>query len=716
MICHKSHIGRPWIRELLLRYGAAKSRQRPVAAQVTECVLPENWTKEAEHEPAAVVQVSDPKYYIKAVVTKGAKRDLEHEEENYTFSDIKNKIVILRKFNVLLRLELELEDCEFYLVVQELKILPAETDFSEACSCNLDPAVQKKLREFWQSHVNNMTEQKGSFSGLCLSNLIAAVEDEDNSLKNAVEFCLDLTDGSKASTSTSSFLLPSINPPTGWKTLSRKDKNNKDVFTIPEAMLMISSNQEVVLNNIKEWKDDFVHTENDDSEVEHNGDTDAFLNNADEQEAAVSQNPWNAVSPVCLAGIPSSCETCVSCASEPCKKHVGKCDGQLSSIFSDSSAYSRQAIEPQFPDSSMQDPEKSLELYTDGSQQEQLHSEVLFVASPSHIPNTSADSGRVRTNVTEPEEPPVNLDEDKIEKTLNCSRTAFKRLFKNISPLSVAANNYSNLSCVSLFKNIAPVLSTAGGSRTNLNGGPCGPSTVAYNYSTAATNDVLEAGEQQTNYCEDEEPYAILRAAKRKRQFVDSEDEGAGNRVKPGTSLKQTVAVSEDQNSWNISSDETFIGKDNFDEITNDVCQMNTITSHEESCRRQKGGRNTMFKDADLRNIPENKMRMVLKYNELEFVSERPSEQVRDCRREASSEAPVVQPTKDVAAGVKHALSPNAKQDKVKPLRHPDGSQFLYSYPVPNAELISQVNSVRIPNGLLKWAISYLAGPILTQD
>ncbi|XP_078067085.1 adrenocortical dysplasia protein homolog isoform X2 [Mustelus asterias] len=698
MRSYKSYIGRPWITEQLLRYGATESRQRPAAAQVTEFVLPKNWIKEAEHEPAAVIHISDLKHYIKAVVTKGAKCDLEQEEENYTLSDIKSKIIILRKFNVELHLELQLEDCEFYLVVQELKILPAETGFSEACSCNLDPAVQKKLREFWQSHVNNMTEPTESFSGLCLSNLIAAVEDEDNSLKSAVELSLDLTDSSKASTSTSSILLPSIHPPTGWKTSSRKDTNEINIFTIPEAMLMISSNQEEVLNNIKEWKDDFVCTEEAEVEVEHNGDMEV-LNNADGQQAASSQNPWNEVLPVYLGVVPSS--------GEPCKEIVDKCDDQLPSTFSDSPANDMQDIEPQLPNGSIQDPEKSLELYTDGSQQEQSHSEELFAGSLSQAQNTSAGSRRVRTDVAEPEESAVILDEGSIEKSLNRSRTACTRLFKNISPLSVAANN---LNCVGLFKNIAPVSST-----TNLNGGPTGPRTVAQNYSTAARNNVLDAEEQQLS--DEEEPYEILRAVKRKRHFVDSEEEADCDRVEPSTSVKQTVAVNGDQNSWNVSSDETLIETDCFEEITNDVCQMNPITGHDQACRKSYVGRNTMFKDTDLRNITESKMTMVSKkYNKHSFVSEKSSEQVRDCRRQTSSEASIVQPTEDVSAGVKHVLSPSAKQNKVKPLRHPDGSQFLYSYPAPTAELISQVNSVRVPSGLLKWAVSYLTGPIFTQD
>ncbi|XP_067853940.1 adrenocortical dysplasia protein homolog [Heptranchias perlo] len=716
MNSHKSYIGRPWIAEQLLRYGPAESRHRPAPAQVIEFVPPENWTKEAEYDPAAVVHLSDLKHYIKAVVTKGAKRDLEQEEEDYTFSDIKDKIVILRKFNVQLRLELELKDCEFYLVVQELKILPAETGFADACSCNLDPAVQKKLRELWQSHVDNMTAQEGTFSDVSLSNLIdAAMEDEVNSLKTAVKLCLDLTDSFKASASTSSILLPSVNQTTGWKVMGRKNENKGNIFTVPEAMLMISSKQEEALNNIKEWKDDFVCIEDAESEMEHNACTDAFLHNAvcvtDGQEATSSQNPWNAVSPVHLGGIPSSGETCVSCnsTSEPCKKHVGECDGHLSSTFSETLDCRKPAIELQLPDSSTQDdPEKSVELFTEEPHQEQSHSEVMGAESLSLTSVKSADKRRDRKNVAEPEEPPVGLDEDNRAKSVNHSRTTCSLLFKNISPLLAEADNYRNLNRMGLFKNIAPVSSTAVSSHTNPNGGQCRPNTVVHNYTAAARNNMLKAGEQGLNDSEDEEPSEILIAAKRKRQFVDLENEPNGNKVDRGTSWKQTV--NRDRNSWNFSSDETFIGANHFEEISNDVCRLNIITRREESCRKQGDGRNKMSK-TDLRNIPENKITKVsTEYNKL--VSEQPSRQVRDCRGQASSVAPIVQPTD----GVKHLLSPHVKQHKDKPLRHPDGSQFLYNYPEPTAELITQVNSVRVSSGLLKWAVSYLTGPSLTQD
>ncbi|XP_051884668.1 uncharacterized protein LOC127577484 [Pristis pectinata] len=694
MTSHREHVRRPWIAELLLEQGAACSWCKSAPVQVTELVPLENWIKEAGYESAVVVYISDLKYRIRAVLTEEAGNNLQQEEENYTLNQLKNKGIILKKFTIQVRLELELKDCEFYLVVQDLKILPGDMGFSDARPCNKDVAVQKKLRELWQSYLNNMITQEKTFTDLCLSNMInAAAEDEISVLKHAAEICLDPNVGSKVSASTTPFLLPSANQTTGWKAMRRQNKNKRNIFTVSEAMLMISSHQEEALNNIKEWKDDFVCAE--DPESEHNGYTDTSMCIAEEQEAPSSQNPWNAVSPVCLGGIPSSGETCISCTctSESCKKHDGKCHA-LCSTFVDAPACGGPAVEFQLPDSNTQDdPDKSVELYTEESE----HSEVQFRSAKGLLlsPATSADKGMDSMYVAE-------LKEGNREKSMNSSMTAYNHLFKSLSPLSSTTINSSGLNCVGSFKNVAPVSAVK-------NGGQCRPSVAMYNHAAVAGNSVLEMEEKQVNDSRDEECYEIPRAAKRKRQHMNAEDQLDGNGVDQGTSWMQTRAEVEDENSRNLSSNGTFIETDHCEEIANDVCQVNINTEH-----KKEGGMNKMLKDIDLNNLPGNKKAILSsKYNKLEFVSERPS-QVRNFEGQASVVTPIGQHTEDDWMHVLHQH--NANQNKDEPQRHPDGSRFLYSYPAPTAELIAQVNSVRVSSELLKWAVSYLSGPSLTRD
>ncbi|XP_062922870.1 uncharacterized protein LOC134356145 isoform X2 [Mobula hypostoma] len=686
MTSHREHVRGPWIAELLLEQRSGWSCYKSAPVQVTELIPLENWIKEAGYESAVVVYISDLKYRIKAVLTAEAGYNLQQEEENYTLSQLKSKVIILKKFNIQVRLELELKDCEFYLVVQDLKILPGDMGFYDVCSCNKDLAVQKKLRELWENYLNNMITQEKTFSDLGLSTMInAAEEDEIRVLKHAAELCLDPNVDSKASTSTTPFLLTSLNQPSGWKAMRRQNKKGKN-FTVPEVMLMISSQQEEALNNIKEWKDDFVCTE--DPESGHNGCTDMSMG-ITEQEVPSSQNPWNAVSPVCLGGIPSSGETCISCTSEPCKKHNGKCS-VLCSTLVDAPGCSGLAVELQLPDNSTQDePDKSVELYTEESQHSEGHCSKGSLLSPA----TSSNNERDRIYVTEPKE--TNR-----AKSMNSNPAACDRLFKSLSPLTSTIINSDGLNCVGSAKNLSPMSAVK-------NDGQCRPIMALYDHAAETQNSVSEIEETQLKGSREKERYESPRAAKRKWQCGSTENQLDRNHVDQGTFSMQTRAEIEDGDSMNLSSNETFIDADHYEEIADDY-QMNNITG-----QKKEGRMNKMLKDTDLNNLPQSKKALSTKYNQLDFVSKRPSE-VHNCKGQGSVVTPAGQNTEDEWV---HALQQhNANQTKDEPRRHPDGSRFLYSYPAPTAELIAQVNSIRVSSDLLKWAVSYLSGPSLKQD
>ncbi|XP_059848747.1 uncharacterized protein LOC132406788 isoform X2 [Hypanus sabinus] len=688
MTSHREHVRRPWIAELLLEQRSGWSCWKSAPVQVSELIPLENWIKEAGHESAVVVYISDLKYKIKAVLTEEAGYNLQQEEENYTLSQLKSKVIILKKFNIQVRLELELKDCEFYLVVQDLKILPGDMGFYDVCSCNKDLAVQKKLRELWESYLNSMITHEKTFSDLGLSNMInAAEEDEIRVLKHAAELCLDPDVDPKASTSTTPFLLPSLNQPSGWKAMRRQNKKRKN-FTVPEVMLMISPQQEEALNNIKEWKDDFVCTE--DPESGHNGYTDVSMG-ITEQEVPSSQNPWNAVSPVCLGGIPSSGETCISCTSEPCKKHNGRCR-VLCSTFVDAPGCSGLAGELQLPDNSTQDePDKSVELYTEESQHSEGHCSKGSLLSLA----TSSDNERDRIYVTEP------MKTNRV-KSIKSSLAASDRLFKSLSPLSSTVVNSNDLNCVGSAKNFAPLSPVK-------NDGQCRPIMALYNHAAETQNSVPEIEETQLKDIRDKECYERPRAAKRRWQSGSTEDQLDRNCVDQGTFSMQTRAEIEDGDSMNLSSNETFIDADHYEEIADDY-QMNNITGQ----KKEKGRMNKIFKDTDLNNLPRsNKKALSTKYHQLDFVSKRPSE-VHNCKGQGSVVTAIGQYTED--EWVRALQQHNANQSKDEPRRHPDGSRFLYSYPAPTAELIAQVNSIRVSSDLLKWAVSYLSGPSLKQD
>ncbi|XP_069757599.1 adrenocortical dysplasia protein homolog [Narcine bancroftii] len=680
----------PWIAEMLLEQENARSWGRSAPIQVTELLPIENWIKEAGYASAVVVYVSDVKYRIKAVLTEEAGNNLQQEEENYTLSQLKNKVVILKKFNIQARLELELKDCEFYLVVQDLKILPGDMGFLDTRSCNTDLAVKKKLKDLWESYLNNMIMQEKTFTDLHLSNIINAVaEDEIKLLKETAELCLDPDVSSSVSASASPLLLPSVNQTSGWKAMIRQNKNKRDIFTVPEAMLIISSHQEKVLNNIKEWKDDFVCTE--DPRSENSGCTDEFMCIEEQQEIPSSQDPWNLVLPVSLGRIPSSGETCISCTytSESCKQHDGICH-TLCSTFVDAPSC-RQAVELGLPDSSMQnDPDKSLELYTDESEAQCAHGSL-------YSPTTSNNS------IHEAE-----LEEDAREKSVLSGRSAYKRGFKNISPLSGTTVNSSGLNCMDSFRSLLPVSAVK-------DGGQCRPNMTVCNHTTVARNTKLVTQEEQFNNNRDKECYDIPRVGKRKRKLVNAEDRLDGNCDHQGTSWMLSRSDIEEKNARSSSSDGTFIETDHCEAMADEVCQMNIVTGHEESYQKEERRMKKMLKDSDLNNLSGNKMTVLsTKYNQLDFVSNRSSQRVQNCNLQTPGVDPIGQETEDVWMQVSHQRHGNLNKDESP--RHPDGSRFLFNYPAPSAELIAQVKAVRVSSDLLKWAVSYLSGPRLAQD
>ncbi|XP_042196134.1 adrenocortical dysplasia protein homolog isoform X2 [Callorhinchus milii] len=712
MSAHRPTIGQPWIAELLRSHGAALSHQKPVPAQVIQFIPPEKWQKEAEFDPAAVVHLSDLKYTIKAVVTKGAKQELEQEEDDYTFDDIKEKMVILKQFDVHLRVEPELKECEFYLVVEKFKILPAENIRSDVRSCNLDPAVQKRLKEAWENHVKNTTFTEGSCSGISLTNLIdAAMGEEVNSLKDALILCLDASDSSEPSTSTAVFL-PSGSQMTGWEALRRKDKKQGNAFTVPETELIISSDQQEILNNLKEWKDDYVYDKDKtstESAMENScADTlshDKKVDAKEKPEAATSSDPWVSVSHLGVNVKSSGASVLHKTTSEPGRNHVDEDNcGSLSTI-SQAPSSSGPAIAFQMPDSSTRhDLDKSADLYTEESQGEQSHLELLGTESLLRTHVISADDGRQQTtNIAEPEDNRKN--NNRIKAKYNLSKNS-------ISPLQLAAASSSSSTT-----RLAPT--------SPIGAGQSRPGATVHE-TEEARNCVPEAKKRGLSDSEDEESYEILRAVKRKQKDLDSDDE-LDSCEEDGQAFCQQARAGEYKENWNSSSDETLIEKDDSEEQGNDNCRVSTTSqlgqSSKKQCRWNKLNSPSVFKENGWKNAPETREKMVFASNsssDIDMV--KPTPQPRRRRGVAASG---VRPTKTLCSDrqrlpVSHTErgpASHAEHSKDPPLqRHADGSRFQYRYPPPTPEIIAQVNSLRLSPGLLKWAISYLTQPSSTQD
>lgn len=239
-------IAHPWILKLVENYGQSEAMPVAVAAKVVKFVKMAQNHFDKLSGPAAVVHISDRESYIQAVITNDAKRKMEEEEECFSFEDIHNKIIILKEYEIVFRQEEELIDCGFYVRIEYFSILPMEPDREDGgVNCNEVPLVKWKIKEHWHKY-REETEMQDT-PGDCLTQLLnVANEDKLNDLKNTAYSCLNLRGSS-----------PSVHRgTTAWQN-GRSSKTDKSVFSVPINWLIISPEEEEILNNLEEWSDDY---------------------------------------------------------------------------------------------------------------------------------------------------------------------------------------------------------------------------------------------------------------------------------------------------------------------------------------------------------------------------------------------------------------------------------------------------------------------------
>nr|XP_033790722.1 adrenocortical dysplasia protein homolog isoform X2 [Geotrypetes seraphini] len=263
-----SCFARPWVVELLGNYEAAvDGKQKAVPAQVVEFVKMQNIVEDLQC-PTAVVHVSDRRYYIQAIITQEAKQRFEEEEEHFAFTDIKGNIIILKEFTVQFRAEEDLKNCDFYLRIQHFVVLPMETDSTDLFNCNRHTEVKKKIRTLWQDHMEELCMKNTGCSDGHLNRFLKVMNEENISLlKSTVLECLSIHERDEQPTTSRRALQPAAS----LRTAGRKahGKKSQVIFSVPLNLLTIPAEEVVTLNNLPEWKDDFVMNEHGRSTESH---------------------------------------------------------------------------------------------------------------------------------------------------------------------------------------------------------------------------------------------------------------------------------------------------------------------------------------------------------------------------------------------------------------------------------------------------------------
>ncbi|KAG8571592.1 hypothetical protein GDO81_011712 [Engystomops pustulosus] len=312
MAGYHSFIGYPWIIDCLAKYDSATAKQKPVPGQVVEFLrMPDQSVLEDSKHPEAVINISDQKYYIRAVITKEAQQTLERDDDHFTLADLKNKMIILKQFSVCFTAVEDLRRCEFYLTVQHFSVLPMETNTVDILNCNMEPGVRQKIKELWQNYMTelemNETSSDMNLSDVSLTQLLMiASEEKFSALKAIAEQCLDLDPVSTQD----------ISPQTRtfWSLERKKQQVSPERFVIPVHLLLIPPHEEEVLEQMSEFRYEGqcpsepadTSQEDDSSQPFSTALSTLSEDPVDEGPSDQYGNPWNNLQSLCVSVPPSS--------------------------------------------------------------------------------------------------------------------------------------------------------------------------------------------------------------------------------------------------------------------------------------------------------------------------------------------------------------------------------------------------------------------------
>ncbi|XP_073406224.1 adrenocortical dysplasia protein homolog isoform X2 [Dendrobates tinctorius] len=313
MAGYHSLIGYPWIIDCIANYDSTADKQKPVPGQVVEFLrMPDcSVYSEACQYPETVINISDQKYYIRAVITKEAQEKLESEDEHFSLATIKNKIIILKKFCMCFTAVEDLRRCEFYLTVQHFSVLPMETNTVDILNCNMEPGVRKKMKELWQNYMTEL-EMNGTSPDMNLSDvsltqlLMIANEEKFSALKSIAEQCLELN--------------PSVIedvPQQGknfWSMQRKRNQENAERFVIPSDLLLIPPHEEAILELMTECRYEGPCTNEPADSSERDSSSQPYSTAPstpyeepiEEEPNGQSQNPWNKLQSICVSIATSS--------------------------------------------------------------------------------------------------------------------------------------------------------------------------------------------------------------------------------------------------------------------------------------------------------------------------------------------------------------------------------------------------------------------------
>ncbi|KAM4706160.1 adrenocortical dysplasia protein homolog [Rhinophrynus dorsalis] len=668
-----SYIGCPWILDVIANYGRKDVKQKAVPAQLVEFVkMPDSASEDSQH-PSAVVHISDRHYYIRGIITKEAQDILEREDEHFRFSDIKNKIVILKNFSVCFTEVEELANCEFYITVQHFSILPMETSTVELLNCNLNPDVRKMIKELWEHYMEELDKNSDSSDmnptdGSLTQLLNDACQEKLSDLKALAQQCLNLGPSDNEET-------PAI---TRWGAEMKKDKNT-NTFSIPINILLIPPEEEAALKQMTEFRNDTelssdnvdpvvdVHSKEETSSTPYSTALPCLCDvPLDDIPESQSGNPWNKLQPLCLS-LNSSCNS------------------EMKTSFSVANK-SREEDSVADPGSSISSQPVVQSIQSTAESQERISP--LIFADESSIVEDVKDPGDITCKKG------TNVDDN-----VN-GNSCLSNGQKNSSPKLLQSSPMGGSSIGSRFS-LSPIMLP--GSEREIS-----PKKIRRLLFTAEDSKECEISNL---LCQPKERRSI------KRKLI-SEDTVLPNAQNGEVPTHKTILPSGEKNS---KVPDTDVELEHV--LPLNLCKTGT-TAFSASNENEKGKGQEVMQKSILRSPKVCDKGIVVKRTypckaSLQFMTKpRPPQSKVQEEEAASTERPTTSRAslKELSVFIaqrqaltkeKHTL-PVIDFNKAK-MVHCDGTAFQYKYKPPSADLCACVNSLRLPTDLCEWAKKILS-------
>ncbi|XP_041077394.1 uncharacterized protein LOC121296186 [Polyodon spathula] len=647
---------RPWIVELLESYGKTEGRLRPVQAQVTEFGDLADYTQEGKEVAAALVNISDHEFYIPAVVTWQAKQLLEDEEDHYDLGDLKNKDIVLREYRVAFQDAAEESKCEFFIVIENFRMLPIERQTANVCSCKTAPSVQRKISTLWLSRVRKDDMNSTSYSDAPLTQMMEYFQQRGiERLFNIAMECLNLAAPSpEPSTSRAAPPIPGLGL-TGWRA-ERREHRDRSPYSLSTAHLIIPPKQREILDNIPEWRDDYVPTVDTEGASGFEEQAVLCLTISSESESEPDEQT-HAVTP-----------------HDPWSEHPSM-DISFSSAGTESHASPPEAQNKE-----------------EGVQAAALHSSTpASLKLPAALPRSDSLPSQLGTQQAESYDPTNTLQ--LFTDSSSCIWEPAKKMAAVASGQRVLEHESVEASITSYRKarhtNVSPRCSSSmlPSSSAQALGGSL-PGTAVIPRDRSVRRSLVDCWSPSlAASSSDEELVLRSKPAKRKCQVVDSDSEEiifntddedvvrAPEIVKPKRKQVQLKPCLTFLNAEKAAKNTITAGKAAKNTVTAGKAAKNTVTAGKAAKKTVTGGKAALGAVAE------------------------------SCKEQTVT-------NQQVSKTSNKNRSTSRAGDLQKPaLKHRDGTSFMYSYEPPSAELAKRINSLRVPDSLLLWAWQYTSKP-----